>query len=449
MIGVWPALLGAQTAPLPATLPEDLLPGLGEVLHGALQQSPQMISRNIDLASQEANRYQQAALQWPSLGGTAYYTENKSAVSNNPNSSTRNRGFFYNLNLNQPIYHWGALQAATDIAHLQIKISESQYADAYRQLAMTIRSQYLSLIVQKVQLRNARYAFQLAQAALATMEERFKNGSAMASDVSGFRSAMEEASLAADRATEDFRHSKRLLLLTAGLAALNDDNIPEEIPKPVYSADAAAAFMQRTAREDLSKTFQAQVYDDQVKQSALNYKIAKYRLYPKLDLQLGVSEQNQTQVVGNVVTQNPIFFTNVTVAANWSIFDGFATRGAKLAALASKRAAERNRQSYLDQTLEQARDLELQVGFAIRAMALAEERLASYERHLQETRDNLKLGVGSQADVDQAATNFYQVQAAAFGARVEFYARWSEYLSLLDADPVLNNLPARFISNVK
>jgi outer membrane protein TolC len=443
---------------LPAALPEDFLPGLREILHSALQQSPQMISHNIDLASQEANRYQQAAPEWPSLNGSIDYLENQSKVSSNSANatpSTSSKGFFYSLYLAQPIYHWGALQAATDIAHLQIKISERQYADAYRQLATTIRSQYLLLIMQKMQVRNARYALDQAKTSFTVVEERFKNHAAGGSELDGARIQVDETSLGVDRVAEDFAHAKRLLLLMVGLPELSDDSVPEEIPKPVYSAAAPTALMTDFERDGLNKTFQAQVYDYQIKESELNYKIAKYRLYPRLDLSLGISEQNQTQVIQNPATgeteviQNPIFSDTATLAANWSIFDGFATRGAKLAALASKRAAERNRENYLDQTLEQARYLERQIEFAARAMALAEQHFVNAETALQQAKDNLKAGSGSQASVDQSTADFYQWQAIAFNARVDFFSRWSDYVSLLGIDPVLNNLPAHFISNAK
>jgi len=451
VLGVLPAVLSAQTPPLSATLPENFLPGLRDILHSALQQSPQMIARDIDLAAQEASRYQSAAQEWPSLNGSASYFESKSAVATGIGASTAtsNKGVIYSLGLSQPIYHWGALQAATDISHLQIKISECQYADAYRQLATMIRAQYLSLIMQKLQDRNARFSLDQAKASLAVVQERFKNNSAVAGEITNAQLAVDDASLAADRLAEEFAHAKRVLLLMAGLPELSDDSVPEEIPKPVYSAGTTGALMQDFGREGLDKTFQAQVYDYQIKQSDLNYRIAKYRLLPRLDLGLSVSEQNQTQIVGALVIQSPILSDSVALTANWSIFDGFATRGAKLGALASKRAAERNRQNYLDQTLEQARYLERQIGFAARAMALAEVRFSSSETSLHQAEDNLKLRVGSQASVDQATASFYQWQSIAFSARVDFFSRWSEYLSLLEIDPALGNLPAHFNNNAK
>jgi outer membrane protein TolC len=459
VLGVLPAvLLRAQIPPLPATLPEDFLPGLRDILRSALQQSPQMITHDIDLAAQEANRYQQAAQEWPNLSGAIDYLDNQSKVSNssaNSTPSTATKGFYYNLSLNQPIYHWGALQAATDIAHLQIKISESQYASAYAQLATTIRLQYLSLIMQKIQIRNTRFALDQAKASFAAVQEKFKTKAVTQGELDDAKLAVDDASLAMDRTTEEFVHAKRLLLLVAGLAELSDDAVPEEIPKPVYPPAASAAFLQDFERDGLSKTFQAQVYDYQIRQSELTYKIAKYRLYPRIDLSAGISEQNQTQVVQNSTTgqstvyQNPIFSQNVALAANWSIFDGFATRGAKLAALASKRTNERNLQTYLDQTIEQARYLERQVEFSARALALAEERFAGGDEGIKQAKDNLKLGTGSQAAVDQATAGFYQAQALVFSARIDFFWHWSDYVSLLGIDPVLNSLPAHFTSNAK
>jgi outer membrane protein TolC len=449
ILGVLPVGLGAQTPPLPATLPEDFFPGLRDILHSALQQSPQMIAHNLDLAAQEANRYQAAAGQWPSLGGNVNYAYDQSYLASNTNANTINKGFLFGLGLSQPIYHWGALQAATDIAHLQIKISEHQYAEAYGQLATTLRAQFLSLIAQKVQLRNAHLSLDQTKALVAVVEDRFKSAAATSDDVTNAHLQLDDANLSIDRATENFAHAKRLFLLTAGLSALNDDAIPDEIPKPVYSADTVEALLQNFESDGLHNTFQAQVFDYEIKQSQLNYKVAKYRLYPRIDLSLGLSQENQTSTGANSISQAYVLTESVALAANWSIFDGFATRGAKLAALTSKRVNERNLQNYLDQTLEEARESERQLVFSARAMAIAERRFQLSEEALQRARENFKLHTLSQSGMDEATTSFYKAQAAIFGTRADFLSNWSGYLSLLNVDPVLNNLPTRFFNNAK
>jgi outer membrane protein TolC len=450
VLGVLPAVLSAQTPPLPATLPEDFFPGLRNILLAALQQSPQMILHNLDLAAQEANRYQAASGLWPSVGGGASYGADQSmvSVSNLPRTPVA-QSYIYSFGVSQPVYHWGALQAAADISHLQIAVSEHQYAQAYAQLAMTLRSQYLSLIAQKVQLRNAYRGLDETKSSVAVVEDRFKNAAATADDVTLAHLQLDDANLSIDRTTENFAHTKRMFLLMAGLSELKDDDIPDEIPPPVYSADTVEALLKNFESGGLHDTFQSKVYNDQIKESELNYKIAKYRLYPRVDLQLGVNQQNQSQVSGSTVAQNQVFTDSIGIGASWSIFDGFATRGAKLAALTSKRQAERNLQTYLDQTMEQARESERQLVFSARALAIAEQRFKLREEALQRAKDNFKLHTLSQAGMDQATAGFDQAQAAIFGARADFLASWSGYLSLLNVDPVLNNLPTRFTNNAK
>jgi outer membrane protein TolC len=451
ILGVLPAMLGAQT-PLPATLPEDFFPGLRAILHSALQQSPQMISHNLDLAAQEANRYEVASGQWPSIGAGTGFGIGQSTNTIRENTLQDSKilpSYSYNVSVGQPLYHWGALQAATEIAHLQIQISEHAYAQAYGQLAITLRSQYLSLVAQKVQLHNAYLSLDQTKAAVALVEDRFKSAEATSDDVTNAHLQLDDANLSIDRATENFAHSKRLLLLTAGLSELNDDTIPDEIPKPIYSADTAKALLQDFENAGLHDTFQSQIFDDQIKESDLNYKIAKYRLYPHLDLALGLGQADQSQVSGHTVSHNQVLNDSAGVGVSWSVFDGFATRGAKLAALTAKRQAELDRQTYLDQTREQVRESERQLVFSARAMAIAERRFQFSEEALQRAKDNFKLHTLSQAGMDQATASFYQAQAGIFATRADFLSSWSGYLSLLNVDPVLNNLPTRFFSNAK
>ncbi len=436
------AVLRAQTPGLPAALPEDVLPGLRDILHTAMQQSPEMISHNLDLAEQEANRYQQAAQEWPGVSGNFNYAFNKSFVASNASAATSNSGFVFGVNLYQPIYHWGTIKARIDIAHLQIKISQRRYADAYRELATSLRTQYLSLIAQKVQLRNARFSLGQTKTAVAVVDDRFKNKTATADEVTNAHLQLEDVQLSIDRAVEGFEYAKRMLELTAGLSDLSDDAVPEEIPPPPsYSAESTTGLLRDFARDGLDHTFQAQIYDYKIKQSELKYKIAKYRLYPMFDFGLGANEQNQTNATTSSISQTSVLTGNVGVGANWSIFDGFATRGAKLEALTDKRQAERDRDTYRDQTLEQARYLDQQVEFSARALAIAEKRFELSRDGLQRAKDNFKLHTISQADMDQATAGFYQAQAAIFSARADFFSQWSEYLSLLGIDPVLNNLP--------
>ncbi len=82
-------------------------------------------------------------------------------------------------------------------------------------------------------------------------------------------------------------------------------------------------------------------------------------------------------------------------------------------------------------------------------MAIAERRFQFSEEALQRAKDNFKLHTLSQAGMDQATADFYQAQAGIFATRADFLSSWSGYLSLLNVDPVFNNLSTRFFSNAK
>src|SRR4051794_12717859 len=68
-----PLAAHTQSSPLPAAMPEDLMPELKTLLQTAVQQSPTMLARSISIAKAEADRMVAAASMWPSLGGNVQY----------------------------------------------------------------------------------------------------------------------------------------------------------------------------------------------------------------------------------------------------------------------------------------------------------------------------------------------------------------------------------------
>src|SRR4051812_5667724 len=80
LVGMGLGTVSAQpTAVVNGTLPEDFYPGLKEILQTALKQSPQILSRNLDLVEAEAQRYVAESALWPNLGGNASYSSNTAA----------------------------------------------------------------------------------------------------------------------------------------------------------------------------------------------------------------------------------------------------------------------------------------------------------------------------------------------------------------------------------
>jgi outer membrane protein TolC len=436
--------LRAEAPTVQGTLPEDYIPGLSALLKQAVERSPTTISASVSVAQAEAGRYLNAALLWPQVGLNADYAVSIQSQKGAP-SSPPNKGFFYSANINQPLFQWGAYKNQALIGSLGEKIAERQFAEAYRILAISIREQYMGLVGKKIQLRNVRFNLKLANEALQVQQAKLDAGATSEAVVSGYRLAVDDAQLAEDRQEEDFSYAKRVFTRLVGIDDLSDDSVPIELKHPDFSPALADAILTGFVGEGIESTFQSEVYKMSVRQQDLNYSIAKVRLLPKVAAAAGISFLNQTQISGQNVSQIGIQTENYSIGANWSIFDGFATRGAKLSALSSKRLVERARQTYIDQTIDQVSDMRKQVAFSSRAMRLAEVHNALIEAEVKRLGDDKALGYASQATIDSGIVTLYATEFNMAYARSDYFGRWTEFISLAGIDPALANLQSRYV----
>jgi outer membrane protein TolC len=436
------------TADLPP-LPEDLLPGLRPFLVSALGQSPQMILSNINIASAEAIRLQYRAGLWPSVGGSASYSANKATVAQQTDVSSTSSGLYYSVGLSQPIFQWGAVKNRALSGTVGVKLAEHQYADGYRALVVSLRTQYLALVGKKIALRNADFALKQAEDALALAETQLKSGRISPEAMMEPRLGVDEARLARDRAVEDLEYSIRVFLLSVGQANLGADEIPTEIPRPGYASEVVTRLLQRFVQTGADGTYAALSYHDYLKMADIDYRITKVNLLPKLSFSTGVSQANVTSASLNSVSQVGVFSNYWNVVASWSIFDGFATRGAKQSVLLRKRSYERTLKNITTQAIADASDLEKRLSFAWRAAEISETRREVGAATVQRARDELRLGKTSQAAVNAAQLSAYYLELNLASVRGEYLNDWSQFVSTLCVDPMLNLIPASYLKDGK
>ncbi len=445
-LALFPVLTRGEVPILTGTMPEDQMPGLRTILDTALKQSPQMIGRQIELSQTEAARYFSDAARWPDLGGSVSYESSQQAVSSNTDSKSKNSGLFYSLSLGQSIFQWGALKNQSEIARIAVVISEKNYAETYRLLAYSLRSQYLALVVKKANIYNIKFRHKLAESALEVEEAKLKNGTISVGEIILPRLNLSESQLATDRLEADYENSKRLLAHMAGFADLPEEMIAKEIPATTYSADRASALYAYLAKDQAQSTFQVEIYTLNLRQADLTYRIAKVRLLPKFYVGASTSLSNSSSVTSvSTVAQTAVSSQSVNVNAQWRIFDGFATRGAKLSALASKRYYDQLLKTQVQTTLDQAQNQMKMLPLSARATELSEQRRQLAEASVQRYTEEVKLGNAPQTVADDSLANFYAAQVSAYSVRAEYLGRWCELVSLAGADPAMNNLPARYV----
>jgi outer membrane protein TolC len=437
------APLRAEAPSVQGTLPEDQLPGLKPLLKVAVERAPGSILQSINVAEQEAQKYIYASSLWPSVNGNISYSILDESVTNAPSSTQK--GFFYNASINQPIFQWGAYKNNAAIGELGVKIAHRQYADAYRLLAISIREQYMGLVGKQIGLRNGRYRQKMAEEAYATDKAKFDAGSASQAELQSFELALEQATLDADRAAEDFAYSKRVFTRLVGIDDLPDESIPLEIGHPEYSAPLADAVLTGFMADGVESTFLSEVYQMYVKQQDLNYSIAKVRLLPKVNASAMYLLQDQTNAYSGYISQVAVREETFSVAANWNIFDGFAARGSKLLARETRRYYERIRKSYIDSTIDQISYMRHQLGLSSRGLSLAEVRHALIGAEVKKVMDDLKLGYASPATVEASTMNLYNTDVELANARTDYLSRWTEFISLAGLDPAIANISPRYV----
>lgn len=447
----------AQDPTAAGTMPEDYLPGLRPLLESAMRRSPTMINQALTVAQDEAQMLIADSQMLPQISGSANYETSRvqiaevttqngvtSSLSSPPNTG---QGLFYGINGSETLFHWGQLFNNRKINKIQLEIAERQYDQAYQDLATQIREAYLGLVLGKMSLRNDRYNQGLAEEQLKIVQDQVKHGDLPPTALGAPQLAVGDAALAADQAQEAYDHGKRALAEMAGVSAIDDGAIPLDLPLPAYSEARSGALLAAFLRDGAKSTFLAEVYQMQIDQARLRYRIAAVNLLPWISAGAGFSLSNQNSFNAasggepSSVTQVGVKSENYGVTVNWNIFDGLNTHGQKRTYLAQRRQAEAQLASYLDSTLEDAQDRERQVAFAYRAVELAETR-ADYSRSaFFNAQQDFARGFVAKSAVEDARAGDYAGEAAAADARRNFLCRWCEYVSAVGADPILNDLP--------
>jgi outer membrane protein TolC len=446
----------AQEPIVAGTMPEDQLPELNVLIESALRQSPTMVTQEIAIAQAQAGLLQADSSFWPQINGGVGYTRGREKVTTNngvptPNDFDYSGSINYNLGISQNLFQWGALVDRAKVARIGLMMSQKQYAEGYRSLVLQIRAQFLALISAKSQLRTSEFNLKLLKDTLAVAEEKLRSGIIPAAFMAGPQLDVDDQQLAFDREQEAYVHAKRILAQMAGVEEIDEAGIPMEMPNPIYSKPAAGEVLASVLRDGAKSTFQAQVYIMTIRQNDLNYWIAETNLLPHFSASAGVSESSVQSITPNTiggVTVENVLGESYSVSAGWTLFDGFSTRAQKREALASRRSAEQNLETYTETTLEDAQDMESQLEFSARALKTAEFRHQIADGSYHQAVGEFKLGNVPQTAVDNSKYTLYTNETAVTLARADVFSHWCALVSLAGMDPALNNLPPRYVRPV-
>jgi len=428
------------TDPSSLPLPETYFPALKEILSAAVSQSPRMVARNAENAAAEGNRIVMRSGQLPSFAGyMGYYPWQRDWRADLPRYADVNR-LNYNFSINQPIYHWGALQNTTRIGELQLKMTEGLTAEGYRILVQEIRGQYLALVIKKAALAKARLNQHMAEDNVTVSQTKLEKKVISEGDMFIARLALDRSKLAADQGEEDYNYSKSVFAKLCGAPVLSDSQIPDEIPDATPLAPAFEPMLSTFTSQKELNSYNLRYLSDQIEVEKLSYENITTRLRPQLNFQIGTS-QDQTSYTTNIAAKYRVTSIFTGFVVNWSIFDGFATRGAAATSQAHRRELEQSYKDLSANLADQARNQLKQVGFARRGMEIANRLLESSAGALRDKKNDATRGLASEVDVNTFQLAYSEAQVSAFSARSDYLMKTGDFLSTTLQDPALANLP--------
>jgi outer membrane protein TolC len=436
-------------ADLAGTMPEDYLPGLKSILEAAFQRSPQLIAADFDRTLAEVRIMSADAGRLPNVGGNLNYANNQTAISSNTSSQTRDNGLFYNIGVTQPLFHWRALQNQSALARLNLLISQKSYERATRDLGVILRKAYLALVVEKARLRAAQDVLQLMRNEIPVTAEKKERGTVSSATLEGDKLRVREVQLDVDRVATEFDANRRRFARLAGLADLPEAAVPDEIPAPRFSPELAAVLTATALRDGAKSTLEWEIADMRVRDAMLRISSEKVRLYPKFFANAGYSLENSTNINGNAVNQQGIQRRTVSVYAQWSIFDGFATRAAVREALVSKRVQERLQQAEIDGILQNIQIFERYLKLDAEQLELSAIRHGMAIESRKVIAREFEFGNVPKGDLDRAQGAILQAEAKQQESRATLLGRWSEFVALASADPALHNPSFRHVREKK
>ena len=426
-------------------LPEVIFPDLEVILKKAAQQSPQMLSQALTLEIAEEGRISARSSLLPSIGASISLSrgEDKTTYIYNPQSSYSTDYYTttnpYSYSISQPVFHWGALRNSARIGAIYAKIAHGQYRNGYRLLAQSLRASYQSLIVQKIAVKRAALYLEIVQKQLAIHEAGFAKKDIAEATVVNSRLAVEAAQIDYERVQFNFEAAKNSLARLSGCPALDNETIPEGVPKLLYNE---AAFNQSLAgflaQKDLP-SIDAVIARKNLEIANLNYAITRTRLLPKFGASAGVSQSVQHNLYGTIDTYQ-LHSRSVSISASWSIFDGFASGAAQRSALATRRQQEAAYKELTDQLAQSAQTQAKLISFYARSMSMSDRALVASAENLTHQQAEFALGNIAEAALSWAQMGLYDAQMSTYSVRSEYLRQTGEFLGLIVEDPVLNNL---------
>ena len=385
---------------------EEYFPELSKILSDLEDNSPILLENNQLVQEQIGNEIVADSVKGLKL---SINLSAQSIHEDRPNQSFyhryRNYGSIY---ARKPLYHWGALQAESEIADKRTEIAKLNYQQASYDLNTQVKHSYLDLLILQKKKEVRKESLLINQESLSRQIRQEKLGLSSSLDVSESNASyLENEMLLADLNQSLINSINQFKSITGweGEITFFDQNssfddlisskgFKKEIPQII--AGIASQTMDRLEKE-------IEIEKKQIK-------IAESELRPKLNM-VGGFYQDQVALANsdaNLLRNNFV----IGVEVNWAIWDSSKSRGQKSASLAKKRRLEyalereaKNFRIYVENLRQNLLSLGNRIQMSKKLLEVAESRYKTSKIEFNANRISANRHLESKIALDEAKIN--------------------------------------------
>jgi outer membrane protein TolC len=421
---------GATAADRNGLLPEQVFPQLEEVLMEAVGRSWRMVEEGLREVEARGEGKALAGPRYPTVVGAFRYTGRLEER----DDFDRTRSFYQpqaSLTARQTLYDWGAGRASSRLGEIRIALAVHGRAEAYRLLALEVRSGFLELAVLEEEIRLGEVRLGLARLERAAAEAAWGRGELTEEELALSRLAAREVEFRYKGRIRERAHARADFVRLTGWTMENGWEWPTEFP--VWEVGPKGGVEERMVIGDYMPWREGA--RGRIEQAEAQYLVERARDRPRLALIAGVA-QDQVAVFDRSDINRTILFGGVELT--WTIFDGFESRGRRAAAMARKRLEEK-RLERQEEVWEVGKvRLGEEMERAERELRFSQERVSLGARELRRREEDFERGLLAELDVQASrAVQAERVVGAARRGR-DYLMAVAEYRSAAGRDPAMD-----------
>lgn len=405
--------------------PESYLPQLKEILQSARQNAPELVEESFLRKEADQRLLQAKSDYFPSLDLGANFGVRRQYRDNDENTS--NFGFNYSARLTRPIYHWGAIEAKIEQARIDNDTKTLNYLENTRLIFRRIRSDYLTLLLNEITLRNENTRKENLQSELEKVEIDYNAGKISQISYNSIQLDLQNSLLLIKNIERNQKQIINRFQQTAGWnnKISSDEKIPE------LNLETLLAWLKAESESNKSgwtnTHYISQITHNEMKEKGEELKIIKASQRPLLNFTArATQDQSNTSTANNVDTLT--LFAGLSVS--WNIFDGFYTKHRTIEANLKQRRLETKLIRLKNELLLQKQQMIDAIQFQLENTLIFRERHDLQKKQFKIEQREFETGRQTQNDIRASKLKLMESELQLMTAHADLLMHLSDYSDL-------------------